>query len=383
MAASLQYGAATITPGFLARKSKILSDLSVPDAEYTDLSPKGSVDEGIRDLIRDINALDGLVTTSSCAGRVSIFVEGSKRTNKKRKTDTADDGNPQAIEQAAGQVPSQLDGGKIEDQNQAENEDEGEFANKEGDAGRRFALSGGKGEGRWLYVSHDPVDNNVKSSYHEMFGLVPGDGIPRTSTSGDANMRLIRFHYEPMILHVMTATLYHAHPVLAAASHAGFRESGLQSLRCLEVLHSNSPDQQSPSTDHASHSPVVAVRSAGLALESVIGYCEDSNGDSEPLLRSLVTEEYLRMLVALANERFEVNKERVERFRSRLLDLYKTAPDAAPRTAHRKKPSDWEDPQARKARKRQEGLKRQAEKAQQKEFNSNPEDTDVDMSVSF
>lgn len=199
MAASLQYGDATITPGFVARKSKILSDLSVPDAEYTDLSPKGSVDEGIRDLIRDINALDGLVTTSSCAGRVSIFVEGSKKTNKKRKTDTADDGNPQLIEQAAGQVPSQLDGGKIDDRNQDENQDEDEFANKEGDAGWRFALSGGKGEGRWLYVSHDPVDNNVKSSYHELFGLVPGDGIPRTSTSGDANMRLIRFHYEPMV----------------------------------------------------------------------------------------------------------------------------------------------------------------------------------------
>lgn len=181
----------------------------------------------------------------------------------------------------------------------------------------------------------------------------------------------------------MAATLYHAHPVLAAASHAGFRESGLQSLRCLEVLHSNGPDQHSSSIDHASHSPIVAVRSAGLALESVIGYCEDSNGDSEPLLRSLVTEEYLRMLVALANERFEANKERVERFRSRLLDLYKTAPDAVPRTAHRKKPSDWEDPQARKERKRLEGLKRQAEKAQQKESNSIPDGTDIDMRISF
>jgi tRNA wybutosine-synthesizing protein 3 len=199
MAAPSQYGDATIAPGFVVRKSKILSDLSVPDAEYTDLSPKGSVDEGIRDLIRDINALDGLVTTSSCAGRVSIFVEGSKKTYKKRKTDTAADGNPQAIEQAAGQVPSQLDHGKIDDPNQDESEDEDGFANKEGDAGRKFALSGGKGEGRWLYVSHDPVDNNIKSSYHELFGLVPGDGVPRTSTSGDANMRLIRFHYDPMV----------------------------------------------------------------------------------------------------------------------------------------------------------------------------------------
>jgi tRNA wybutosine-synthesizing protein 3 len=201
MATQSQYGDATISSGFVARKRKILSDLSVPDAEYTDLSPKGSVDEGIRDLIRDINALDGLVTTSSCAGRVSIFVEGSKKTEKSRKTDTAAAGNSQGIEQAAGQVQSQLDDdGKIHYQNEDEHKDG--FANsddKEGDDGRKFALSGGKGQGRWLYVSHDPVDNNVKSSYHELFGLVPGDGVPKISPSGDANMRLIRFHYDPMV----------------------------------------------------------------------------------------------------------------------------------------------------------------------------------------
>ncbi|KAF4976795.1 hypothetical protein F66182_17452 [Fusarium sp. NRRL 66182] len=89
------------------------------------------------------------------------------------------------------------------------------------------------------------------------------------------------------------------------------------------------------------------------------------------------------MLVALANERFEVNKERVERFRSRLLDLYKTAPGTAPGTAQRKKPWGWEDPQVRKERKRLEGLKRQAEKAQQKDNDSKSDDTDVDMNISF
>lgn len=181
----------------------------------------------------------------------------------------------------------------------------------------------------------------------------------------------------------MTATLHHAHPVLASATHAGFRESGLQSLRCLEVLHSSGPDQHSSSTDHASHSPIVAVRSAGLALESVIGYCEYNNDDSEPLMRSLVTEEYLRMLVALANERFEANKERVERFRSRLLDLFEMGPNAASNPARRKKPSDWENPQVRKERKRLEGLKRQAERSRQKESDSKRDEADIDMSISF
>jgi len=51
---------------FEARKQKILEQLDTPDAEYHDLSPKGSVDAPIRDLIGEINSLESLVTTSSC-----------------------------------------------------------------------------------------------------------------------------------------------------------------------------------------------------------------------------------------------------------------------------------------------------------------------------
>lgn len=180
----------------------------------------------------------------------------------------------------------------------------------------------------------------------------------------------------------MAATLHHAHPVLAAAHHAGFRESGLQSLRCLEASHSG-PNQNSSSADPASHSPIVAVRSSGLALESVIGYCDYDKDDSEPVMRSLVTEGYLRMLVALANERYDVNKERVERFRNRLLDLYSTGPDAAPNTNHKKQPADWEDPQARKERKRIEGLRRQAEKNREKESAAKSDNSVSDINMDF
>lgn len=67
-----------IPPLFTTRKNKIIEELAIPDEDYTDLSPKGSVDLGVRDLIRDINALPGLVTTSSCAGRISVFLEGRR-----------------------------------------------------------------------------------------------------------------------------------------------------------------------------------------------------------------------------------------------------------------------------------------------------------------
>ncbi|CRG86222.1 hypothetical protein PISL3812_03225 [Talaromyces islandicus] len=351
----------SIPPAFAARKSKILSDLSVPDAEYTDLSPKGSVDEGIRDLIRDINGLEGLVTTSSCAGRTSVFVEGSKK--NKSKTAVSDQQDDSAVQPA------------------------GDAAVRAGQEQRKFAVSGGKGEGRWLFVSHDPVSPDSSEalagrpvSYHALFGLEPGDGIPRTTASESENgVRLVRFHYDPMILHVMAATLHHAHPVLTAASNAGFRESGLQSLRCLETTPENS--SQASSADSSTPSPIVAVRSSGLSFESVIGYYEETPDGGESIMRSLVTEEYLKMLVALANERFVVNKSRVERFRAKLLELYAAASSPTANSKSRKPPG-WEDPQVRREKKRAEGLQRKVEAVRQKALKDSDE-AEVDINLDF
>lgn len=136
----------------------------------------------------------------------------------------------------------------------------------------------------------------------------------------------------------MAATLSHASPVLASASASGFRESGLQSLRCLE--------------GDAGPSPIVAVRSAGLQFESVIGYCDEDADSEEPVIRSLVTEEYLAMLIAMSDERFKVNSERRERFRATMLDACSSSGKG------KGKPDDWEDPVARRERKRAEGLAR-------------------------
>jgi tRNA wybutosine-synthesizing protein 3 len=65
-----------MTSRFESRKQKILEQLDAPDSEYHDLSPKGSIDAPIRELIGEINGFDGIVTTSSCSGRISIFLEG-------------------------------------------------------------------------------------------------------------------------------------------------------------------------------------------------------------------------------------------------------------------------------------------------------------------
>lgn len=167
---------------FKTRKNQILQTLSTSPETYTDASPKGAIDEEIRGLIDDVNRLEGLVTTSSCAGRVSVFVEG---------------GNPR----------------DRDDRGEEEEEEEGNGADDQGSGakkgGGRFAASGGKGSGRWLYVSHKPMSlaDQQQQSYHDLFGLVPGNGVPP-----GGNIRLVRFHFEPMvsctICHIFFFLLY-------------------------------------------------------------------------------------------------------------------------------------------------------------------------------
>jgi tRNA wybutosine-synthesizing protein 3 len=164
------------TPGnsFTLRKQKILSQLSVPDEEYSDASPKGSVDAGIRHLIDQLNRHAGLVTTSSCAGRVSVYLEGRKTTGS-ASTDEAWAGES---ERASGNAASS---------------------------------AGGKGGGEWLFVSHDPVEKRhddaaggEKGYEALLLGLQPaasaGDEAAQRAELIDRSSRLIHFKFEPMVL---------------------------------------------------------------------------------------------------------------------------------------------------------------------------------------
>ena len=147
---------ASCPPAFTERKKKILDQLAIPDTEYTDASPKGSVDEGIRDLIDEINQQSGFVTTSSCAGRVSVFLEGRR---------VAD----------------------------AKNEDE------------RVAGVGGKGAGgAWLFVSHDPVPDkgNRVTDWSSLFGL-EDSATTHDGAAAAKERRLIHFKFEAMVSRAM------------------------------------------------------------------------------------------------------------------------------------------------------------------------------------
>lgn len=133
------------------------------------------------------------------------------------------------------------------------------------------------------------------------------------------------------ILHVLTASPEHAQLVIQAGMEAGFRETGAVSLV------NRQPGDEA--------TPMVAVRSMGLSFESLIG------AETDGTRRLMVSPQYLKTLVQIANERFVENEKRIARFGAAL-----SAAFAPP-----KGKEGWEDAQARRERKRQEGLRRREE----------------------
>ena len=141
----------------------------------------------------------------------------------------------------------------------------------------------------------------------------------------------------------MTASLNYAQPVLAAAIDAGFRESGIQSLKNL---------------DDPNAFPMVAIRTSGLVLSSLIGFAtNDANGAD--IVHAMVDESHLRLLLQLANGRFEANAERIKRFEENLFEKIENK-----QRLH----TNWEDSKTRQERKRAEGLREQERRQALLEF---------------
>ncbi|KAK7946534.1 uncharacterized protein PG986_010855 [Apiospora aurea] len=356
----------SISEDFAARKRKILAQLAVPDAEYTDASPKGTVDAGIRDLIDELNGLDGFVTTSSCGGRVSVFVEGVKK--KAAKNDAADGGDK--MTKNGGREEVAVKGGDDVD-------DEAAAAEAATPAPTTLAAIGGKGGGgNWLYVSHDPVVITEANGDHmdlkEVLGLKNSHEeveVEESLSKGDSSSRLIHFKFEPMILHVLTASPAHAQLLLRCGLQAGFRESGAINLTTTATAGTE-----------ATPTPMVAIRCMGLTFESLVGV---KGGDGR--IQCTVTPAYLRTLVDIGNERFAENTQRIQRFRSAVLEAVAAPPASGPRI--KGDGSVWEDAEARRERKKAEGLKRKAALQNQQNQGQSLENTavgddgDVDLNL--
>jgi tRNA(Phe) wybutosine-synthesizing methylase Tyw3 len=191
---------------FVSKKSHILSSLSVPAEEYDDLSPKGSIDAGIRDLIDNINAQEGFVTTSSCAGRISVFLEGKKATGSDADEESTD---------VKGVVTTAGIGGK-------------------------------GGGGRWLFVSHDPVVDEYDGFWAERLGVRNRPDEKALQDRITRETRLIHFKFEPMVSfftysnsHESNLELDPSHPHSISAARSGHpfssHASWLSRERCFEL----------------------------------------------------------------------------------------------------------------------------------------------------
>jgi len=156
-----------MSTNFNSKKSKILEQLAIPDQDYSDLSPKGSVDEPVRELVGEINQLEGFVTTSSCSGRVAVYLEGISK--QSRQDDSRD---------AQATVTNGI-------------------------------ASGGKGGGQWLFVSHDPVDLSkhvADGALKTSFGLPNGREVafPQSSKA----IRFVHLKFEPLVSTLRLSTLH-------------------------------------------------------------------------------------------------------------------------------------------------------------------------------
>ena len=328
----------SLPESFQRKKSHILSLLSAPSSTYDDHSPKGTLDVAIVPLVESINAQEGFVTTSSCAGRLSVFLEGE------RKADAE-------VQRAS---------------DQRSNSDRAELRRVlEGLKAPTMALagSGGKGGGgSWLFASHEALDTTsigeeglaglfglgnvdvgkakgAKRFVHLKFeAMVRPSSLQQLFPFGEISKKtMLHANDELQILHIFTASLSHAQQILSAALQAGFRESG-----ALNIGAGAGNDKDV--------TPMVAVRSLGLMLDSIIGYV-DPWGE----VMALVEEQYLRAIIGVVNERFEENTKRIDMFQRLLLEQSNIPGIRAVSLVDRKA---WEDPETRRLRKRDEGLKR-------------------------
>lgn len=147
--------------------------------------------------------------------------------------------------------------------------------------------------------------------------------------------------------------MQHAQLILRCGLQAGFRESGAINLI---------PSSSSPS---AAAMPIVAIRSMGLGLESLIGR------ETNRIKHCTVSGEYLKALVNIAGERFVENARRIERFRVLLREATSGTGGrgrgrAGPGGAGGRRKGDggggeWEAAEVRRERKRLEGLRRSEE----------------------
>ncbi|TGZ84145.1 hypothetical protein EX30DRAFT_393667 [Ascodesmis nigricans] len=273
----------TRTPptSFTQRKTHLLTT--------TDLSPKGSIDTPILPLITLLNSFPTICTTSSCSGRISVFLDGE------------------------------------------------------------LSSTGKGGGGRWVLVSHEPVE--VAEAVGKVWGemIEGGESADCGGEEGAKRRRYLHFKFEPMLLHIQTADLATSQQLLSTALSSSFRESG--------ILNSTS-------------FPMLAIRTQSLTLDCIIGVYDDAANS----IRALVDRSYVEMLMRIGNDRMAKNQKKMQRLQQEIAAVMENG-DAG----KGKKNPEWEDAEVRKRRLREEGLKKQEEIRRQREAAAQKEVDNADV----
>ncbi|KAI5948873.1 hypothetical protein KGF57_005271 [Candida theae] len=258
---------------FAQKKQAILNDISTNGPDNLDASPKGTIDEHCIAIINLINSHRDMVTTSSCSGRVSVYLEG---------------------------IQNKL-------------------------------VSKGN-EGRWIFVTHDTM--NLEDWYKTIdFQYV------QEYPSSSYETRSILYKFEALILHVKCRNQSMANKLYSVAMNCGFRESGIGS------------------------NYNVAIRTS-IKLDVPIGYLGDDN-----TYRCFVTENYLKYITNVSFDRFKENFKKLEQLyqaiEKYIINLSEPSKDSNDDFDESKcksfKSKGWESIEERRARMREEGLRKKEE----------------------
>lgn len=236
---------------FDQKKASILREIGETLGDVPDALPKGLIDVQCLPIMAVINRHADMVTTSSCSGRILVFVEGEKE-------------------------------GKV----------------------------GGKGEGgRWLYVNHidTAADRALVFSWYESPEVrFDGDVAALAAAS-----RCVLFKYEPMILHVACRDSATAAALFQTAMGCGFRESGIGSGNNVAVRISLRLDI--PVGAHAGDALVsmcVLREYLAMAGRMALARHDENVRRMEKLLHAI---EAMRVKSAVASETKEERRERKRR----------------------------------------------------------------------
>ncbi|KAF9582330.1 hypothetical protein BGW38_000348 [Lunasporangiospora selenospora] len=347
-----------MSDGFSSRKKTILVALN---SDTPDKSPKGYVDEPLLPLIILVNNHPDYVTTSSCSGRICTYLEG--------------------IEESGVATHQDQDQEKEQTNNSGDDDSNTEVSQGYSESTSLAAVESTKRAkgGQWLYVSHDPVDIPIMQPKEEsdwVISILFGPEAHRVVSMEESKSemvdmvqsQLVYFKFEPMILHIEASTPTAAKTFLNHSLFSGYRNSGIL-----------------PSAKRT----MLAIRST-LKLDTPIAFVPTATiGSSPPKIHLMVSPTYLLFLLKLSNDKFTLNVAQIGRFENRLKGhLYASSSNdssstsnspvtAVPISGMSKKKGDqgdWEDKDARRERKRREGLEKQQAAARTKTAETKAED---------